>query len=80
MKTKKTIKKTIEVQEISSISCNVCGKVVQGAASEYMSDITGVEIGFGYGSKFDTETWNFDICDACLEQFVSTFKIEVEKK
>ena len=32
------------------------------------------EIQFGYGSKFDYETWKFDICDDCAEKYFMKFK------
>jgi hypothetical protein len=34
------------------------------------------QLNFGYGSKFDEQTWTFDLCEKCLEEFIHTFQIK----
>ena len=41
--------------------CNKCGQA---------KNTTHINISFGYGSKFDTEAWQLNLCDDCLEEFV----------
>ena len=33
-----------------------------------------LNLSFGYGSRFDTDTWGIDLCDDCIEDFVTTLK------
>jgi len=80
MKKIQTETKTITEEKVTSITCNCCGKVVEGETVEYDSDITELNISFGYGSRFDTNQWNMDICDDCLEKWVSTFKLPITKR
>lgn len=71
-----TITKTIT----TSIICNCCGKTVKSDENGFnFSDITDIEIVFQYGSKFDTESWEFDLCDDCIEKITGTFKHQPEK-
>lgn len=42
--------------------CNKCGQTI-----EHTEEII---INFNYGSSHDMETWNFRLCDDCLEEFV----------
>jgi len=67
------IEKTKEIKEtikfIEKIVCDFCGKEVKGKET-YDSDITSFSIEPGYGSKFDTEIFNIDICDSCLEKHI----------
>lgn len=77
MRKKKTEKVEQIVEEVVSetITCNKCGNSVtqeqRGFESDYYQNIN---LHFGYGSSFDMETWNFDICEDCLVEFVKTFK------
>lgn len=42
----------------------------------YMLDtFQSFQLNFGYGSKFDEQTWTFDLCEKCLEEFIHTFQI-----
>lgn len=70
-----SIKKTI----IKKIICNCCGKEYDVINECDFSDITPISITFGYGSKFDTDTLEFELCDDCIEKIVSTFKYEPDK-
>ncbi len=52
---------------MSTVICNKCGQVFK-----YVNDMA---VGFGYGSQFDMETWEFCMCDDCLEELAKTFKV-----
>ncbi|WP_310876957.1 hypothetical protein [Priestia megaterium] len=60
--------------------CNKCGnKAEQG--NNFMSEgflwnaqFKNIELGFGYLSKFDNETWKFTLCEECVLDMVKTFK------
>ena len=72
-------KKVTKVEkQLKRIVCDCCGKVINGETCG--SDITDFSITFGYGSKFDMMKWELDVCDDCLESWVSTFKCQVTKK
>lgn len=72
---RKFIEKTIEVssRDLESVTCNMCSKTVEGDMCD-MSDITNIQISFGFGSKYDSDEWDFDLCDNCIEDIVSKFK------
>lgn len=80
------MKQTMAEQKIvietktTSVTCDCCGKTIKGEHASDMGDITDVVIQFGYGSRFDTDIWKMDICDDCLEKWVSTFKYPIEKR
>jgi hypothetical protein len=69
-------KKTIELIETDRV-CNKCGISINIEDNDYLNRISSVDICFGYGSMNDGSKWSFDICDDCLEQIVSEFKIPV---
>lgn len=63
----------------TSITCNKCGKSDELEYGDYQ-DITKLNnyhnfsVEFGYGSLFDMEKWDFELCEKCLVDFVRTFK------
>ena len=62
-------------EECIEVQCNSCGKTIKGQDKIAWSDITGVRVSFGFGSVYDMETWEFDLCDHCLADITSKFKI-----
>lgn len=48
--------------------CNKCGK--ENLHTEE------IHISFNYPSKHDMEAWMFNLCDDCLDEFISTFVIK----
>lgn len=71
---------TLYDKVLTKAVCNRCGKEVTNKKESpwEVNEIHNITIDFGYGSKFDLQTWNFDLCDECLEGFVKTFKIPPE--
>ena len=83
MKEFKTVEKT--VKELAALTCNKCGckKPIYDDSLESLSDLHEFQsfmFSFGYGSKFDEQVWEFDLCENCLEDFVATFAIKPEIK
>lgn len=70
---------TIVDTQLDQLICDCCGKTID-VAEICGSDINDFSITFGYGSKFDLTKWDLDICDDCLEKWVSTFKHDITKK
>lgn len=75
MRKYKKIKKEIVVKELKSVICNKCGRKEKADYDGLdTGNISNIELSFGFGSKFDLEQWEMDICDECLEEWVSEFK------
>ena len=51
--------------------CNKCGKEIKN--EDYLS----VEKRWGYFSKKDNEVHRFELCEACYDEWISTFQIPV---
>lgn len=57
----------------TDIICNKCGnKMTDGELNGEQFQY--IPVSFGYGSRFDNESWGFDLCEDCLEEFVKTFE------
>ena len=58
------------------VFCNMCGeKPNQKKGFSFESDrFKNFTLSFGYGSKYDTETWSFGLCEDCLVKVISKFK------
>ena len=54
--------------ELSELSCDKCGKTARGKHDILWSDITTINVCFGFGSKRDGDTWIIDLCDDCLDK------------
>jgi hypothetical protein len=70
----------------SKVICNKCGmtydeetfdpEMPQGYEEWQWDTIHAFKVDFGYGSKHDMEQWNFDLCEGCIEELASTFKVD----
>lgn len=72
MRIVESVETVVVVQELKGIVCNCCGKTSE---PHYIDSTQQFRLGFGYGSKYDCETWEFDLCEECLEKFVRGFKV-----
>lgn len=82
MKKHDTVTRMEEVSEhkLTEICCNKCGTKSEihyegiheadFSVNEYQTFSTY----FGYGSRFDNERWEFDLCEDCLVELIKTFK------
>ena len=74
MREVREVREEVIKNEVIAITCNRCGKVESGEHIEYESTIQRWSHSFGYGSKFDTDTVDFDLCDDCVEAIFKEFK------
>lgn len=61
----------------TNITCNKCGihHKITGQPNDYKANkFQDIVLHFGYGSKFDGETIEFDLCDDCIEELIKSFK------
>lgn len=63
-----------EIKDIAiSITCNCCGK--ESEQIQYNEEYQEINLSFGYGSRFDMESWTIHLCEDCLVNYVKCFKI-----
>ena len=67
---------TITEHKLHSITCDSCGKVFH---DPIMDAITSFSIDFGFGSKYDGETWCIDLCDDCIDKVFHDVKKEIKE-
>jgi len=72
-------KKEIIEEVLNGMYCDCCGKKVETPHGYNDTDINEFTIVFEYGSKFDLEKWKMDVCDECIEKWVSSFKHSISK-
>lgn len=56
----------VEKQVVTSAKCDWCGK--EFLKDKYTEIGTSFCVWFGWGSRFDADTFYFDICDDCFEK------------
>ena len=66
IKTKKKIVKT-EEQIITKVYCDYCKKEFD-KITVFCNGFGQISISFGYGSSFDDDSFNLQICDACFKK------------
>ena len=69
----------VEKVEATSIVCNRCGMSFDCDDDFENNLIHNFNIEFGYGSEHDLEEWSFDLCEACIEELIESFKIKVTR-
>lgn len=69
--------KNLNQEKIEEVICNCCGnemKVDQGIVLEGTCHL---EINWGYFSNKDSEKHSFDLCEACYDKWVKSFKVPI---
>ena len=62
------------------ITCNQCGKYkIYNKAElaiylDYGNKMNNIEYNFSYGSSFDLQEWQYDLCEKCLLEHIKSFK------
>lgn len=69
-----------ETKEVNKIICNKCGKEIAVENGRALNDVLTVEKRWGYFSEKDNEVHEFDLCEACYDEWTATFLIPAEKK
>lgn len=77
---KKYEKTIIEENILTKVYCNKCGKAIDHEVIRGKSDYISIEKEWGYFSNKDMEVHSFDICEACYDEFINSFKIPPKQK
>lgn len=72
---KKQREVTIRTKELDYVMCNLCGGEVKKDAFGHFEEYLSIEKQWGYGSEYDGETHNIDICHECYKKFLATLEI-----
>lgn len=66
-----------EIYELEKIICNKCGKEIRIVRGVPQEDYLSVTKRWGYFSNKDNQEDEFDLCEDCYDEFVSSFKIQL---
>ncbi len=69
-----------ETKEVEKIICNKCGKEILVKNGMPEEDVLSVQKRWGYFSDKDNEVHEFDLCEACYDELLSTFAIPAEQE
>lgn len=67
-----------ETREIEKIICNKCGREIQVLGGVPQEDVLEVTKRWGYFSDKDNQVDQFDLCERCYDELVSSFQIQIE--
>lgn len=76
-----TNKKEIITDSIVSVVCNKSGKEIKIKEDDYPFELNlmhNFEVNFGFGSDFEDESWEFELYEDELLNFIRTFKHKPE--
>jgi hypothetical protein len=70
--------KTVEIPQeiVTEYKCDKCGKESEDGFDPYIHTL---RIDWNYGSKFDLETWEVDLCEDCLVKMLEGTKVRVHE-
>lgn len=76
--TKHVAVETVE-SVVEGVICNKCGETWHNTSDKWENSLMHnqfhpLEFLFEHGSAADGETWEFDLCEACVYDLVATFK------
>lgn len=73
--------KEVDVVTDTSYVCDKCGKKESESENVFAVNLYhNLKTQFCYGSEFDGEIWEADVCDQCMIDFFKSFKHEPKKK
>lgn len=72
------LSKRYKQKDITYCQCNKCGKKISKNNYEGLNLMHLFKISFKYGSKYDMEQWNYNLCEDCLLELISSFIIPPE--
>lgn len=76
----KNYRKTlVSCKQVESVVCNMCGNEIEKNPFGYIDEHLSVEKTWGYGSPYDGETHEIDICGHCYEKLLGQLKIKPGK-
>lgn len=74
------MKRYDEQKELQEVICNQCGKKLKVEKGILMEGILEVRQNFGYFSRKDGLTQEFDLCEECYDRLIDGFVIPVTQK
>jgi hypothetical protein len=69
--------KVIETQEKVPVNykCDRCGVFSEDGFNPYIETF---KIQWGYGSNFDLEEWEFDLCEDCIKEKLQDVNVKIK--
>jgi hypothetical protein len=69
------VTRSVKEREVTSIVCDRCGaECLSERGKVYERQGCRFEANFGWGSRFDDEQWEFDLCDECADWLTREIK------
>ena len=68
------VKKTKELKEITCDRCGTTSYEKENVPAGIFTYIETIGIHWGYGSKYDTDYWEWDLCEKCIEETLGKIK------
>lgn len=67
----------VESNQVSSITCNKCERVVELVNSDFQTEVsfTSIKHTYGYGSPKDGDKYVSHVCESCMDAFYATFSV-----
>lgn len=65
-------------QKLVKIVCNCCGHEASADHGLLKEDFVSVDKQWGYFSDKDMQVHHFDLCEACYDQMIQSFKLPVD--
>lgn len=67
-----------ETKELKKIICNKCGREIPADSGYPEEGVFSVDYVWGYFSEKDGERHRFDLCEACYDELLRSFRIPAE--
>lgn len=67
-----------EKRVLIKVVCNGCGRELQLENGIVQEGVFSGHVNWGYFSRYDGERHTFDLCEACYERLIGSFRIPVE--
>lgn len=64
-----------EINEVTYIICNKCGKQIKKEGGVWKSEVLSIQKRWGYFSEKDNEVHSFDLCEECYDNLIRSFLI-----
>lgn len=66
--------------QLAQLYCNCCGKEIKVEDGMIMEGVFSAHVVWGYFFEKDGESHKFDLCEACYDKWISSFRIPPEKE
>ncbi|MCL2616568.1 MAG: hypothetical protein FWD96_02840 [Defluviitaleaceae bacterium] len=65
----------VETTQIKLVVCNMCGLDIDIMSNPYVDNHISIEKIWNYGSPYDGEQHNIDLCAACYDELLGRLKV-----